>query len=133
MTTTGFAEYSLTRTSDVYRTEDGILTMHSCDGLTKSTQDVKYQVAAQFYLNHVELGEFYDDHDETKGGLNPALTVVELKEYAIRFNCCDKNSIRLVGMKYLLNSKAAIQARRETFRNLQFVPWVNNAGHIYGT
>jgi len=36
-------------------------------------------------------------------------------------------------MKYIVNSMAAIKARSQTFRNLQFIPWVNNAGHIAGT
>lgn len=42
MTTTGFGEFTLTRTSDYYKTDDSILTLHSCDGRAKCTQDVKY-------------------------------------------------------------------------------------------
>lgn len=42
MTATGFGEFTLTRTSDYYKTEDGILTIHSCDGSAKATQDVKF-------------------------------------------------------------------------------------------
>jgi hypothetical protein len=55
LTTTGFAEYTLTRTSDVFKTEDGLLTLHSCDSLAKATLDVKYQISSQFYMNHIPL------------------------------------------------------------------------------
>jgi hypothetical protein len=57
---------------------------------------------------------------------------MELKEYALRFNCCEINKIRLVGMKFLINSKAAIEASSETFRDPLFVPWINNSGHTTG-
>ena len=83
-------------------------------------------------MNHIELEEFYDDQN-IDGGMNPAQTVVELKEYSLKFNCCEKNSLRLVGMKMLINSLAATKTRTNTFRNLQFVPWVNNAGRVYGS
>lgn len=60
------------------------------------------------------------------------MAVTELKEFAIRFNCCEKNLIRLIGMKYLLNSKAAYQSTTETYKDLLFIPWLNNSGHTTG-
>ena len=83
-------------------------------------------------MNHVPLEEYYDDRDDTKRHLNPAMTITELIEFTIRFNCCEKNSIRMVGMKYLLNSKAAMDSTTETFRDLTFIPWITNTGHTTG-
>jgi len=83
---------------------------HSCGG-APSTQIVKYQISAQYYLSHVKLPENYDDLDENSR-LNPAQCTVELSEYAIHYNCCENNKIQLVGKKQMLVSEASQTTRK---------------------
>jgi hypothetical protein len=125
VSTTGFGLYSLTRTSEVYNTNSDLFTIHSCGGQPPSTQDVKYQISAQYYNTDIELPENYDDQDEALG-LNPAQGFIELREFSVRYNCCENNSIKFVGMKYILPSVASTEQRKKTFTDCLFVPFLDS-------
>ena len=104
----GFGTYTLTRTSEVYNQKEGMFTMHSCGSENTSTQIIKYQVSAQYYLSNVVLPEEYNEHDEKhKYYVNPAQCTLELTEWGINYNCCNNTKIKLIGKKQMYLSKEA--------------------------
>jgi hypothetical protein len=125
-TITGFAEYHLNRTSDVSEEKlGGMMDFHSCSSdQQRCNLDAKYQVTAQYYLNHIQgREELYDDLSNDSN-LNPAESVLEMREFNFRYNCCGKNSIQPVSLKYLLLTLSASRHLKETFKQLQILPFI---------
>lgn len=85
-------------------------------------------------MQHIEQEDHYDDRDVRPDNvMNPAMTVIELKEFGIKYHAAQKTNIRFIGMKYLINSLTAINKNVETFRDPLIVPWINNAGSVKGS
>jgi len=131
----GFGEYTLTRTSEVYnQKEEGIFTIHSCGAENASNQIVKYQISAQYYLSNVEFPENFDEIDPNhKYYVNPAQCTLELTEWGVSYNCCEKTQIKLVGKKQMLLSDEAQDVRRDSFIECLFIPWFDHEGKVKGS
>ena len=108
---TGFVEYNLTRTADIYETELTIFEKYDITEEMGKIQHTKYQIGSQF------LDKLPEDKP-----LASESTVI-LNEYFIKF-CPKCSQIEPIGLKSILLSKACRKTRTKTFDKIMILPYI---------
>lgn len=96
--------------------------------------DGKFIVSCQYYLEHVEgRDELYNDRaDQEEGTLNPAESILEMREYCFHFEANNEN-IRPVSLRYILPTPSACITLKQSMKNLLILPWIDERNFFKGT